>query len=605
MKFGADVLLWTLATPLAYLMRFDGNPGAFMMQFLMLTGVLFVVKAVVVVVFGSYRQSWRNTSYIELFQILRMTGLVSIFLMGAVLLLRDVLQIPLSIPFLEFLTSVAMLMGMRASVRFILKYRFVVNGHQRPNTSKVIIAGAGESGTHVAKELLKHPSQKLTPVAFLDDDPLKNGQKIFGLPVAGTIDDLGNAAQELGADEVIIAMPSESGSVIRRVVEKAREAGLRHRTIPGFYDLVSGNVAISQIRDVDVEDLLRREPVVLDTEQIEGYVEGKTILVTGAGGSIGSEIVRQVSRFCPAKLVFIGRGENSLHRMLQSFRKQPISVPYTCRICDIRDRDTLECIIREERPDVIYHAAAHKHVPFMEENPAQAVLNNVCGTQNLVELSLEYGVSHFVNISTDKAVNPTSVMGASKRIAEKLVEWGSVQAGENQSFVSVRFGNVLGSRGSVIPIFRDQIKSGGPVTVTHPDMIRYFMTIPEASQLVLQAGSYGRNGAVFILDMGEPVNIEDMARDLIRLSGFEPDEEIEVVFTGMRPGEKLYEELMAEEEGTEETGHDKIMAANHSAIDMEFPGKLKPLFEAAKRGEGERVKQEIARLIPTYSGVEV
>jgi len=364
-------------------------------------------------------------------------------------------------------------------------------------------------------------------------------------------------------------------------------------------------VSISQIRNIDVEDLLRREPVVLDTEQIEDYVKGKTVLVTGAGGSIGSEIVRQVARFGPAKLVLMGRGENSLHLLQQSFLKYPVDVPFTCKICDVRDRDTLECIFREEQPDVIYHAAAHKHVPFMEENPAQAVLNNVMGTQNLVELALDGGVSYFVNISTDKAVNPTSVMGASKRIAEKIVEWGSVQARAGQSFVSVRFGNVLGSRGSVIPVFREQIKAGGPVTVTHPDMIRYFMTIPEASQLVLQAGSYGRNGAVFILDMGEPVNIEEMARDLIRLSGFEPDEDIEVVFTGVRPGEKLYEELMAEEEGTEETGHDKIMAANHSTIDMEFPEKLEPLFEAAKRGEGERVKQEIARLIPTYSGVEV
>jgi FlaA1/EpsC-like NDP-sugar epimerase len=397
-------------------------------------------------------------------------------------------------------------------------------------------------------------------------------------------------------------MPSETGDVIRRVVDKASSTNARYRIIPPFTDLLSGKVSISQLREVDVEDLLKRKPVSLSTDAIERYIEGRRILVTGAGGSIGSEIIRQISRFNPKHVIFLGRGENSIHQLVREINEFYPNLDYCIRITDVRDYQSLRKIFQNDKPEVIFHAAAHKHVPLMEENPSQAILNNVLGTKNLVELALENEVSHFVNISTDKAVNPTSVMGASKRIAEHIVEWGASEAGESNTFVSVRFGNVLGSRGSVVPIFKDQIKKGGPITVTHPDMIRYFMTIPEASQLVLQAGALNNNGAVFVLDMGEPVNIQQMARDLIRLSGLEPDKDIEIEFSGIREGEKLYEELLTAEEGTDMTQHEKIFMARKTEVLSNLQERIENLHRVALEGDKDQIKSEIYNMVPTYTG---
>jgi FlaA1/EpsC-like NDP-sugar epimerase len=428
---------------------------------------------------------------------------------------------------------------------------------------RVLVIGAGEAGSLVVREMLRHPETGLSPVGFLDDNRRKWGQQIASVPVLGSSSDLETTIRNHSVDEVLIAIPSAEGKVIRGFVDRinAMKSGIKYRTIPGVYELLSGKISINRIRDVEIEDLLRRPTIKLDSDKILGYIEGKTVMITGAGGSIGSEIVRQVCRFHPKELILFGHGENSIYQLERELDRNWPEIVYTSVIGALQNGVRLDYVFRRYKPQVVFHTAAHKHVPLMESNPEEAVFNNIVGSKNLVNLALKYGVSHFVNISTDKAVNPTSVMGASKRMVEYIVQDASRRTRDNQVFVSVRFGNVLGSRGSVIPVFKQQIAVGGPVTVTHPDMVRYFMTIPEASQLVLQASGQGRNGEIYILDMGEPVRILDLARDLIRLSGLEPDVDIKVEFSGVRPGEKLFEELMTKEERGASTAHEKIFVA--------------------------------------------
>lgn len=597
----ADVLLWSTMTLLAFLLRLDGDLTGYTQAVLQLTLILAVLKIFLVWYMGSFRQSWRNTGYSDLFQVFLMVCVLTAPYLGAVIVGRTFLDIPISIPVIEFFLSILALSSLRAFTRFVIKYRIpVIHGNRE--RKRILIAGAGESGTMVAKEMLKNTDANMHPVAFVDDDLSKRNQKFMGIPVLGTIYDIPTIVQRMRIDEIIIAMPAESGQAIRRVVDKSRITNAEYRIIPGIYDLLSGKVSISQLRNVDVEDLLRRKPVRLDTQEIKEYIKGKRILVTGAGGSIGSEIVRQISRFSPEHVILFGRGENSIHNLVREINNEIPGLVYCIRIGDVRDYNTMKRVFVKDTPEVVFHAAAHKHVPLMEENPSQAILNNVIGTRNLVNLALDFGISHFVNISTDKAVNPTSVMGASKRIAEYIVEWGASQAKKDEIFVSVRFGNVLGSRGSVIPIFKDQIKKGGPVTVTHPDMVRYFMTIPEASQLVLQAAALGNNGAVYVLDMGDPVNIEQMARDLIKLSGLEPDLDIKIEHSGIRPGEKMFEELLTAEEGTYMTRHEKIFMAHKTRVAENLAEKLDSLYESAIDGNHEKMKKEIFNMVPSYSG---
>jgi FlaA1/EpsC-like NDP-sugar epimerase len=597
----ADIATWTGITLLAFLLRLDGDLSGFLTTALQATGILFIVKTALIYYMGSYRQSWRNTGFNDIFHIVAMVSILTIPYTLIVLLGRSVINVPLSIPIIEFFLSILALTSLRAGTRFFIKYR-IPRIKNNGETRRILIAGAGESGTMVAKEMLKNKDAQMQPVAFVDDDLSKRNQKLLGIPVKGTVFDIPNIVRRMNIDEIIISMPSESGDVIRRIVEKSRQTDASYRIIPAMYDLLSGRVSISQIRNVDVEDLLRRKPIQLETQEIRSYIENKRILVTGAGGSIGSEIVRQISRFNPRHVILLGRGENSIHQLVREIDNEIPDMKYCIRICDVRDLTTLSKIFENEKPEVVFHAAAHKHVPLMEENPSQAIFNNVMGTRNLVNLSVEHQVSHFVNISTDKAVNPTSVMGASKRIAEHIVEWGSSQAKNGEIFVSVRFGNVLGSRGSVIPIFKDQIRKGGPVTVTHPDMVRYFMTIPEASQLVLQAGALHNNGAVYVLDMGDPVNIEQMARDLIKLSGLEPGVDVNIKHTGIRPGEKLFEELLTAEEGTDMTRHEKIFMARKQGVLANLEQRLNQLKEVAESGNKELIKEAIYNFVPTYSG---
>jgi len=605
-KFAIELTAWYSITFIAYFLRLEWEVITLSKDIFVLATGLLPFKATLILSYGMHKMSWRYAVISDFKAIAMAIATYLVVFMTAGFFIRESMLLPMTVPFIEAFLSIILFVSIRLSSRFVLRERKVIDYYKKRNQDdrRVLILGAGESGTLIAKEMQRHFEMGLIPVGFLDDAAGKQNQRILGLPVLGNLSKMPHVVREKAIDEVIIAMPSEAGDVIRRVVEEARKAKVQFRTIPGIYDLISGKISIQQIRNVQVEDLLRRNPVKLDTSRIGAYIRGRRILVTGAGGSIGSEIVRQVCRFKPASVILLGRGENSIFEAMREFRSTFPDITFEIKICDVRDIHTLEQVFKDHQPEVVFHAAAHKHVYLMEKNPSQAIFNNIGGTRNLATLSLDYGVNYFVNISTDKAVNPTSIMGASKRIAENVILQAASKAKDDQVFVSVRFGNVLGSRGSVVPIFKDQISKGGPITVTDPDMIRYFMTIPEASQLVLQAGALNMNGAVFVLDMGEPVKIVDMARDLIRLSGFEPDKDIKVVFTGKKEGEKLYEELLTSEEGTEMTQHDKIMIARKNGLIDDFERKLDLLFDAANSDDKMSIKQMIHEIVPTYSGYD-
>ncbi|ACV63629.1 polysaccharide biosynthesis protein CapD [Desulfofarcimen acetoxidans DSM 771] len=421
---------------------------------------------------------------------------------------------------------------------------------------KVLIVGAGVAGGIVADVLRQRTESDWQPVGFVDDDVKKQNLYLYGLPVLGNRHRIPAIVQETGVQQIIIAMPSVHGEVVRQIVEICHRTRTQLKILPGIYDLITGKIKISEIREIVVEDLLGRQPVSLNTEEIAGYLTGKVVLITGAGGSIGSELCRQLAVFKPRLLVLLGHGENSIYDIERELQEEYPTLALAAVIADIRDSSQISSIFSQYRPAVIFHAAAHKHVPLMEKNPEEAVKNNIIGTKTIAEAAHMVKAEIFVLISTDKAVNPSSIMGATKRVAEMIIQWMNGKSATK--FVGVRFGNVLGSRGSVIPLFKKQIASGGPVTVTHPTMERYFMTIPEAVQLVIQAGSLANGGEVFILDMGKPVSIVELAKNLIRLSGYEPDRDIAIEYTGIRPGEKFSERLYSDQEQVVSTGHKRI-----------------------------------------------
>lgn len=560
-KFLLDLLAFTAAAGLAYLLRLDDPLRGVGLSVLVYTVVGLPLKYLALRHFRVSRHIWRYVTFEDLNQLVRMTGLVTLATLLLTPLLRQWIFVPWSIPVIEGVLALALLSGVRLMVRWQLgqrRRRHSSSAQFSQTPDRVLIAGAGDAGRLMAAELLRSPEKGMQPVGFIDDSPEKRGMVLIGLPVLGPLSHLSEAVEETGANLLVIAMPSAGGQIIRQYVNAARQAGLQARTVPGLYELMGGQVTTNQLRNVSVEDLLRREPVEIDQGNISEYLQGQTVLVTGAGGSIGSELVRQLARFRPARLVLVGRGENSIFAIEQEMRREWPDIQITALIADVRQSARLEFIFETHRPGVVFHAAAHKHVPLMEAAPSEAVHNNILGTRNIAELCLKYGVTRLVNISTDKAVNPTSVMGASKRVAEMVIADAASRAAAGQAFVSVRFGNVLGSRGSVVPTFLQQIRLGGPITITHPDMTRYFMTIPEASRLVLQAGGLADNGNVYLLDMGEPVKISDLAKDVIRLSGAQ---DIEVVYSGVRPGEKLYEELLTSGEDVIPTRHTEIFSA--------------------------------------------
>ncbi len=599
-KFAIDLTIWSLAPLLAFFVRYDGSvPAQSANGIVTITALLVLLKIAATVPFGFYQRSWSKVAFRDVGNVVKV--IVGTAFVASVLLLwlGPLLQIPRSIAVIDGFIALLAMSGVRASFRYLHESRLERAASDQKRKA-VLIIGAGEAGSLIVREMLRHPETGLQPVGFLDDDQQKIGYRIATVPVLGTVDELSTVVREHHVDEVLIALPSTDGKTVRKVVERIERAraDLKYRIIPGVYELLSGEVDISRIREVEIEDLLRRPPIELDTDTISSYITGKTVMVTGAGGSIGSELVRQICRFEPKELILFGHGENSIYKLERELDRDWPGIPYHSVIAAVQNVVRLDYIFQYYSPQVVFHTAAHKHVPLMELNPEEAIFNNIIGSKNLVTLALKYGVSHFVNISTDKAVNPTSIMGASKWMVERVVQAAARQASKDQVFASVRFGNVLGSRGSVIPVFKQQIRAGGPVTVTHPDMTRYFMTIPEATQLVLQAAGQGKNGEIYILDMGEPVRIFDLARDLIKLSGFEPDVDIPIVFSGKRPGEKLYEELMTQEERGASTAHKKIFAAKPSRLDLEaLEYTVRELQEAALNSDHDKIRQQLSEYI--------
>lgn len=603
LKFFADLSLWSIALPIAYILRLEGQIGRYAEDIIILTLFMIPFKGIILYSLKFHLQSWHKLGVWDLYQIVTAVLFLGLFFFILAFFLGPEIYLPRSVPLIEAIVSVMFLSGVRLATRIIHERKRLVQAvKSKRKRERVLIAGAGESGTMLAREIRRHPQAMMELIGFLDDNPAKEKEWFLGYEVLGRLDDLPEIVKERGIDKVIIAMPTASGEIVRKVVRLAQEVKIKYQIMPGLFDLLSGKFSISQLREVSMEDLLRREQVDLDFSPISNYLNNRTILVTGAGGSIGSEIVRQIIAFGPRHLLLLGRGENSIFGIEQELLHKSPQIPITSLITDVRDRKSLELIFQKFRPQVIFHAAAHKHVPLMESNPCQAILNNVEGTKNIVDLSIEYGVERFVNVSTDKAVNPTSVMGASKRVAEYVVQRASLKVKNNQCYVSVRFGNVLESRGSVIPLFKEQIKNGGPITITHPEMTRYFMTIPEASQLMLQAGGLGENGSVYVLDMGHPVKIVDMASDLIRLSGLIPGEDIEISYIGVRPGEKLFEELLTAEEGTMATHYAKIFTAKTGIPLMsDFDQTLNKLFNAARTGDDEVIRSLLKKMVSTYT----
>jgi FlaA1/EpsC-like NDP-sugar epimerase len=463
----------------------------------------------------------------------------------------------------------------------------------------VIVAGAGDAGAMILKEIHKHTELGIKVLGLVDDDRTKLGKEVYGVRILGTTEDLEDIIKAHPVDEVIIAMPTAPGSTIRRIVNASNSQSVKTTILPAIFELVSGDVSISHLRDVQVEDLLRREPVRIANDEIAEYLDHKRILVTGGAGSIGSEICRQVARFQPELIAVFDNSENNLYRLELEMKQKYPSVTFIPIVGSIQDRARVDQVFARLRPHVVFHAAAHKHVPMMEYNPCEAVKNNIFGTKTVAEAADRYRVERFVLISTDKAVNPTNVMGATKRAAEMVVQYMNEHS--STRFISVRFGNVLGSDGSVVPLFKKQIAEGGPVTVTHPDVTRYFMTIPEACQLVLQAGAIGEGGEVMLLDMGQPTKIKDLAEDLIRFSGYEPGRDIEIKYIGLRPGEKLYEELLLDEENTTATRHQKIYIANLAKYDVDkFTRVLAELEKESHEGNEEAVRLMLGELVETY-----
>lgn len=567
-----------------------------------------VIKIAVFGLFGQYRGWWRYVGISDLLGIVRASLVSTLVIFGLWVAglyievirkgLPNIFDMAQAVFVVDMVGTVVLLAGVRMAVRlYHEEFRTVEAGRLK----RFLIVGAGNTGEALLREVHRMRVAEYDVVGFIDDDPARQHMSIHDIPVLGTVEQLPKICKDKNIDEVAIAMPSATVPQRRRVVQVCQGTKVHFRTVPSMTDIASGRFRVSQIRDVSINDLLGREAVQLDSDSIEAFIKAKTILVTGAGGSIGSEMCRQICYYNPKLLLLVEQAENPLFYIERELRERWPDISLQAVVCDITDKVRVESIFDNIRPEVVIHAAAHKHVPLMELNPGEAIKNNVVGTRTLADAADKSGTGAFVMISTDKAVNPTSIMGSSKRVAEMYVQ--DLNRTSNTHFITVRFGNVLGSEGSVVPIFKKQIAQGGPVTVTHSEMKRYFMTIPEASQLVLQAASMGRGGEIFVLDMGEPVKIVDLARELITLSGFRPNEDIEIVFTGLRPGEKLFEELSIKGEDMQETRHPKIGIWKNIPRDRDhLRAGIEQLIDLARKGEHGPIAEKIKELVPEYIG---
>ncbi|NTV12505.1 MAG: polysaccharide biosynthesis protein [Desulfobulbaceae bacterium] len=609
---GLDVLLLLAAHLLAYLIRFEGSPGPMeWANIQVVLPVLIPFKIVTFLFFGLYRGMWRYTSLVDLLNILKACVFVSFVSMGAILLFNRFYGYSRAVFVLDGILTFVFVAGSRISLRLFFSLQ-AGNGQvgARPDgrpRKKIVVIGAGSAAEKIIREVRENLLLPYEILALLDDNRAKLGQRIHGVPVLGSVEQLGEIAGRVDADEVIIAVPSATSEQMARIVELCRDSGLPFKTLPGLDEVMSGQLSIRALRDVSYRDLLGRPPVRLELERIEEVIDGRTVVVTGAGGSIGSELCRQIIRFKPGRLIIFDASEYNLYQIEMELLHELGFRDYLPVLGRVQDQGLLEHLFARYKPAVVFHAAAYKHVPMVENNPWEAVDNNIIATRQLLETAIHHQVHRFILVSTDKAVRPTNVMGASKRMTELLLQdcYRRLGSGELLGFtrlMAVRFGNVIGSSGSVIPLFKRQIEMGGPVTVTDPEMTRYFMSIEEAAQLILQAASMGEGGEIFILKMGTPVVIAKMARDLIRLCGKEPDTEIEIKYVGLRPGEKLYEELITEGEGIVATQHEKIMVLRGDG--RETPGlheQLGRLEGLAARHEGTGIKQILHELIPEYT----
>jgi FlaA1/EpsC-like NDP-sugar epimerase len=611
---GLDVAIFTVSPLIAFYLRTESvdTMQSLGVELAYFTLAVMLLKITAFLLTEIYSEFWPYASVDALLTLIRSSSLA----MGAELILFYAILIPLrvvppgfppSIPLIDGIISMTLVGGVRLSIR--VGFALYANQGEHQLSRPVIIAGAGVAGAMTVRELQTNKQIGLMPVGFVDDDPLKQGRKIHGVHVLGPLNALPEIVAAKKAKEVIIAMPMAPGPVIRQVVHLCRDARIPTKTIPGIFEILRGTAKVDQIRNIQLEDLLRRGAVKTETAEVARILHAERVLVTGAGGSIGSELCRQIKDFGPSDLILLGHGENSIFEIGAELLEVPRhNLTMHKVIADIRDFERMEQVFETYRPTIVFHAAAHKHVPLMEENPVEAVTNNVLGTRNVVELCEKYDVKRFVLISSDKAVNPTSYMGATKRVAELVVQ--DVSCRKKRNFVTVRFGNVLGSRGSVVPFFKRQIELGGPVTITHPEVRRYFMTIPEAVQLVLQAAAMGSGCEVFVLDMGEQIKVVDLARDMIRLSGLEEGRDIEIKYIGLRPGEKMYEELFLEGETRGETAHDKITVSRNgfpefmkrkgSGQEDVLGAEMESLINAARTGALDTLEKTLMSLVPEF-----
>jgi FlaA1/EpsC-like NDP-sugar epimerase len=601
--FAADLFLIAIAAAIAYALRFDWLFALYRDEFPLFLACALVVKPVTFFLFGLYRRYWRYASMWDLIAVVfasSAAALVMAAIMVGLLLFDVIIELPRTVIPIDWLLTTMLIGGVRMSVRVLAEAQGTPSMTGPDSGAKrVLVVGAGNAGVMVVREMQRNPHLGLVAVGFLDDDPVKQGKTILGVKVLGRLEAVAKCATESGAQEVIIALPTAPGTVVRGIAERCREVALTTRVIPGVFELLDGKVSVNRLRSVEISDLLRRAQVPIDALPRD-YIRGRTVLVTGAGGSIGSELCRQVARDQPRKLIVLGHGENSIFDVQHHLKDAYPALEIVPVIADVRNRARLDQVFAQVRPEVVFHAAAHKHVPLMEDNPQEAITNNVFGTRNIVDCAVAFDVDRLVMISTDKAVAPMNLMGASKRLAEIIVR----RAAESRSrrFAVVRFGNVLGSRGSVVPLFKAQIERGGPLTVTHPEMRRFFMTIPEAVHLVLEAGGQAKGGELFVLNMGEPVRIVDLARDLIELSGLGRDD-IPITFSGLRSGEKLDERLWEEGAAVTPTSTPdvfRVVEADRSET-VTLDAGLQLLEGAVTRGTSLAIQHSLAQLIPTYS----
>lgn len=613
----ADILLMLVSYFLAYAIRYEGQLSV--NEIAAIKKTIFPIlgcKLIVFYYFNLYRGVWRYTGIVDLINIIKAVFVSNAIILTAILMLSRFEGFSRSVFVIDALFTLIFIAGIRLIIRLALSNspntKMFINGNSN-GYKRILIIGAGDSAEKVVREIQDSPAMKFKAVGIVDDDQKKTGKLIHGVKVLGKIEALEQIIESHKVSEILIALASATGKEIRRVIKICEKVKLPYKTLPGLSELIDGKVSIKAMRDIKYKDLLRRPPIELENERISNYLNEKIVLITGAGGTIGSELCRQICRFKPSMIVLFDTSEANLYAIQMELKHVISYIKYRAILGRVQDEKLVNDVLVKYKPDVIFHAAAYKHVPLVERNPWEAVFSNIMGTYTLALASINHEIDRFVLVSTDKAVRPTNVMGATKRVAEKIIQ--AQQKGKTK-FMAVRFGNVIGSSGSVIPLFRDQIKKGGPITITHPEITRYFMTIEEAAQLILQAFTMGDGGEIFILKMGTPIKIADMAKDLIRLSGKKPDTEIEIKYTGLRPGEKLYEELITEGEGIVPTGHDKIMVLKNgiscealpintdfqkqNCIDYEITKKLFDLISIAENHNARMIKEKLFKLVPEY-----